>query len=308
MSKERKYLVIGAGGVGANVAGFLAQAGKSVSLIARGQNLAVLQSQGLLLKSDLVGETRIHPIAAVAETDYRDTPDVIFICVKSYGLTSIVPLLNRVTTSQTLIIPLLNGFRVGQALQKRLNKGIVLEGCIYILGTLLQPGVVRQQNSIFRIVFGFSKKSSHHHFTSELEAIQQDLEGSKIKATLSDDIERDTFMKWAFISATALVGAYFDVPMGELQKEGEPRTCFISLLQESEALARAMNIKLNKGLVEANLQVLDKTAPDATSSLQKDLKKGKNSEIEELLLKMIILGNQYNVSMATYKNLSQKFK
>lgn len=307
MSEERKYLVIGAGGVGANVAGFLAKAGKSVSLIARGQNLSMIQSQGLLLKSDLLGDTRIKSIVSVAEEDYKDSPDVIFLCVKSYGLTGIIPLLKRVATEDTLIIPLLNGFRVGQAFQKKLNKGVVLEGCIYILGTLLEPGVVRQQNSIFRIVFGFSENVSQQ-FTTELEAIRQDLVDSGIKATLSDDIERDTFMKWAFISATALVGAYFDVPMGEIQKEGEPRSCFISLLQECETLAKAMEINLNKGLVEANLQVLDKTAIDATSSLQKDLKKGKNSEIEELLFKMIILGDQYNVSMATYKNLSQKFK
>ncbi len=307
MSEERKYLVIGAGGVGANVAGFLAKAGKSVSLIARGQNLSMIQSQGLLLKSDLLGETRIKSIVSVAEEDYKDSPDVIFLCVKSYGLTGIIPLLKRVATEDTLIIPLLNGFRVGQAFQKKLTKGVVLEGCIYILGTLLEPGVVRQQNSIFRIVFGFSENVSQQYIT-ELEAIRQDLVDSGIKATLSDDIERDTFMKWAFISATALVGAYFDVPMGEIQKEGEPRSCFISLLQECETLAKAMAINLNKGLVEANLQVLDKTAIDATSSLQKDLKKGKNSEIEELLFKMIILGDQYNVSMATYKNLSQKFK
>ena len=307
MSEEKKYLVIGAGGVGANVAGFLAQAGKSVSLIARGQNLSMILSQGLLLKSDLLGETRIKSIVSVAEEDYKDSPDVIFLCVKSYGLTGIIPLLKRVATEDTLIIPLLNGFRVGQAFQKKLTKGVVLEGCIYILGTLLEPGVVRQQNSIFRIVFGFSENVSQQYIT-ELEAIRQDLVDSGIKATLSDDIERDTFMKWAFISATALVGAYFDVPMGEIQKEGEPRSCFISLLQECETLAQAMAINLNKGLVETNLQVLDKTAIDATSSLQKDLKKGKNSEIEELLFKMIILGDQYNVSMATYKNLSQKFK
>ena len=307
MSEEKKYLVIGAGGVGANVAGFLAQAGKSVSLIARGQNLSMILSQGLLLKSDLLGETRIKSIVSVAEEDYKDSPDVIFLCVKSYGLTGIIPLLKRVATEDTLIIPLLNGFRVGQAFQKKLTKGVVLEGCIYILGTLLEPGVVRQQNSIFRIVFGFSENVSQQYIT-ELEAIRQGVGDSGIKATLSDDIERDTFMKWAFISATALVGAYFDVPMGEIQKEGEPRSCFISLLQECETLAKAMAINLNKGLVEANLQVLDKTAIDATSSLQKDLKKGKNSEIEELLFKMIILGDQYNVSMATYKNLSQKFK
>ncbi|NLZ72780.1 MAG: 2-dehydropantoate 2-reductase, partial [Bacteroidales bacterium] len=301
---KSKYLIIGAGGVGANLAAFLTLAGKEVTLIARGINLEVLQTEGLLLKSDLLGEKQIHPINALAEEDYVEQPDVIFLCTKTYGVKEVVPFLNRITTPNTLIIPLLNGFHIGRAIQSELAVGTVLEGCIYILGTLLKPGVARQQNAIFRIVFGLPKERKELNLKARMEAVQYDLSSSGIKATLSDDIERDTFMKWSFISATALVGAYFDVPMGVIQHDEKIRNIFIALSKESEALASAMGMKLTKDLTLTNLQVLDKTSDDATSSLQKDLKKGKSSEIDELVFKMITLGAQYNVPMIWYENLS----
>ncbi len=56
-----------------------------------------------------------------------------------------------------------------------------------------------------------------------LEAVQKDLQESGIKAEISPDINRDTFIKWSFISAMAVTGAYYDVPMGEVQKPGKIR-------------------------------------------------------------------------------------
>ena len=42
--------------------------------------------------------------------------------------------------------------------------------------------------------------------------------------------------------------------------------------------------------------------------MQKDIASGKESEIKALVFDVISLGNQYNVSMPTYKKLSEKFK
>ena len=51
------YLVIGTGGVGGSIAGFLALAGREVTCIARGKHLEAIRKQGLHLKSDLKGDT-----------------------------------------------------------------------------------------------------------------------------------------------------------------------------------------------------------------------------------------------------------
>ncbi|MDR1555458.1 MAG: ketopantoate reductase family protein, partial [Tannerellaceae bacterium] len=55
MIKKTKYLVVGTGGVGGSIAGFLALAGKDVSCIARGAHLQAICERGLKLNSDLKG-------------------------------------------------------------------------------------------------------------------------------------------------------------------------------------------------------------------------------------------------------------
>ena len=55
-----KFLIIGTGGVGGSIAGFLALAGKDVTCIARGKHLEAIREKGLHLKSDLKGEPRLR--------------------------------------------------------------------------------------------------------------------------------------------------------------------------------------------------------------------------------------------------------
>jgi 2-dehydropantoate 2-reductase len=158
---------------------------------------------------------------------------------------------------------------------------------------------------IFRVVFGARKGQNIP--PERLEAVRNDLEQAGIKATVSDDIDRDTFVKWSYISAMACTGAYFDVPMREIQKPGQQRNVFIGLSQESEKTGRKMGIALPDKLVEAHLQVLDKLDPESTASLQKDLAKGHESEIDGLLFQMIRTGERLGVEMPVYRKVARKF-
>ena len=96
----------------------------------------------------------------------------------------------------------------------------------------------RRWEKIFRLVYGAHRGTIVSRET--LEAVQHDLqEESGIKAEISDDINRDTFVKWSFHSQMAVTGAYYDVPMGEVQKPGKVRNTF-GLSQESAALGRKL--------------------------------------------------------------------
>ena len=70
------YLIIGTGGVGGCIAGFLALAGKDVTCIARGKHLEAIRRQGLHLKSDLKGEHFLRVKACTAE-EYQGKAEVI---------------------------------------------------------------------------------------------------------------------------------------------------------------------------------------------------------------------------------------
>ena len=62
----------------------------------------------------------------------------------------------------------------------------------------------------------------------------------------------------------AVTGAYYDVPMGEVQKPGKVRDTFIGLSTESAALGRKLGVEFPEDPVSYNLKVIDKLDPDST--------------------------------------------
>ena len=308
-----KYLIAGTGGVGGSIAAFLALAGKDVTCIARGEHLAAIRENGLQLHSDLKGEHALKVPAYTAEeyttlvstsADYK--ADVIFVCVKGYSVDSITELIKNAAHEHTVVIPILNVYGTGPRIQRLVPGVTVLDGCIYIVGFVSGRGEITQMGKIFRLVYGAHRSTIVSRET--LEAVQRDLQESGIKADISDDIDRDTFVKWSFISAMAVTGAYYDVPMGEVQKPGEVRNTFIGLSQESAALGRKLGIAFKEDIVEYNLKVIDKLAPESTASMQKDMAKGHQSEVQGLLFDMIAAAEEQGIEVPTYRMVAEKFK
>ena len=73
-----------------------------------------------------------------------------------------------------------------------------------------------------------------------------------------------------------LYSAYHDVPMGEVQKEGEVRDTFVGLSRESAEIGRRLGVVFPEDPVTYNLKVIDKLDPHSTASMQKDLARAMN--------------------------------
>ncbi|MDE6404390.1 MAG: NAD-binding protein, partial [Lachnospiraceae bacterium] len=60
-----KYLVIGAGGTGGSIGAYMTEAGKDVTLIARGEHLKRMQEQGRQMEDTMKGNYNVdHVIEA----------------------------------------------------------------------------------------------------------------------------------------------------------------------------------------------------------------------------------------------------
>lgn len=304
MNNKLRYLIAGTGGVGGSIAAFLSLTGKDVTCIARGEHLTTLQNRGLQLHSDLKGEHSLKIPAYTAE-EFQGEADVIFVCVKGYSVDSITELIKRAAHENTVVIPILNVYGTGPRIQRLVPGITVLDGCIYIVGFISGKGEITQMGKIFRLVYGAHKGTIVPD--GILEALQRDLQESGIKAEISPDINRDTFVKWSFISAMAVTGAYYDVPMGEVQKPGKVRDTFIGLSQESAALGKKLGIEFQEDVVEYNLKVIDKLDPESTASMQKDMARGHESEVQGLLFDMIAAAEEQGIDIPTYRMVAEKF-
>lgn len=304
-----KYVVIGAGGTGGSIGGFLSKAGKDVTLIARGNHLAAIRENGLGFETP-DGSFRV-PVKACTMEEYQDSPDVIFVCVKGYSLDSTLPFIQRVAGSHTVVIPVLNIYGTGGRMQEKLPDITVTDGCIYIAAEIREPGVILLSGSIFRVVFGLRKGTPEYvvrKVTPVLSGVKTDLEHSGITAILSAQIEKDALQKFSFVSPMAAVGAYYNVQAFAVQAKGQMRSTFISLIKELKEISEAMGIGLPEDIVEINLRIMDGLAPTATASMQRDMRDGKQSEMDGLIFEVIRLGELYHVKTPVYGMIADKFR
>ena len=301
--KHLKYLVIGAGGTGGSIGAYMTEAGKDVTLIARGEHLKQMKEHGLCMETTAKGNYTVQPIKAVDMEHYEEQPDVIFVCVKGYSLEETLPFIRRVAGADTIVIPILNIYGTGGRMQEKLPELLVTDGCIYIAGEIKEPGTILLRGDIFRIVYGVRNPEE---LRPELFTVAQDLKESGIDGVLSDNIRRDALQKFAFVSPMAACGLYYHVTAGEVQKTGDPRDTFVKLMKEIDALAVAMGVPFLVDIVATNLRILDTLNPEASTSMQRDVYAGKQSEIDGLICEVVRMGQQYGVPVPTYEMIAKK--
>ena len=300
-----EYLIIGAGGTGGCIGAYMTEAGKDVTMIARGAHLKAMQAGGLRMETTKKGNYTVSPVKASDMEHYEGHPDVIFVCVKGYSLEETVPFIRRAAKPETVVIPLLNLYGTGGKLQTRLPELLVTDGCIYIAAEIREPGCLWQNGDIFRVVYGVREPSEYREVLAE---VKKDLEDSGITALLSDQIQRDALQKFSYVSPAAACGQYYDAMAGDMQKPGEIRDTFAALIGEIDRLADAMGIHFEGDIVKTNLDILDSLTPEASTSMQRDVKKGKESEIDGLIFEVVRMAKKYGVELPMYEKIAKALK
>ena len=300
-----KYAIIGAGGTGGILGFYMTKAGRDVTLIARGRHLAAMQEKGLSVEKMWDGTTETIPVKATDMDHYREQPDVILVCVKGYSLEDTIPFIQKVAKPSTIVIPVLNIYGTGEKMQEKLLEFLVTDGCIYVSANIKEPGVLIQHGKILRVVYGVRKPEESK---DRLAEIKKDFDASGIDGVLSENIRRDALEKFSYVSPIGAAGLYFHATAADFQREGEEREAFRTMIREIAALAEAMGVPFQRDMVEVNLKILSTLAPEATTSMQRDIMEGKASEIDGLVYEVVRMGQKYHVPVPMYEKVADKLK
>ena len=300
-----KYAIIGAGGTGGILGFYMTKAGRDVILIARGRHLAAMQEKGLAVEKMWDGTTETIPVKATDMEHYDEQPDVVLVCVKGYSLEETIPFIQRVAKPSTIVIPVLNIYGTGAKMQEKLPNLLVTDGCIYVSANIKEPGVLIQHGKILRVVYGVREKEE---YDPRLEEIKQDFDVSGIDGVLSENIRRDALEKFSYVSPIGAAGLYYHATAADFQREGEEREAFKTMIREIAALAEAMGVPFERDMVDVNLKILSTLAPEATTSMQRDVMDGKSSEIDGLVYEVVCMGERYHVPVPMYEKVAEKLK
>lgn len=297
-----KYLIIGAGGTGGVVGYYMTKAGKDVTLIARGAHLKKMQEQGLTLEKMWEKSSETIQVKATDMEHYKEQPDVILVCVKGYSLADTIPFIQRVAGPDTVVIPILNLYGTGGKMQEQLPELLVTDGCIYVSANIKEPGVLIQHGAILRVVYGVREKNQERPV---LQQIQKDFCESEMDGILSENIRRDALEKFSYVSPIGAAGLYYHAKAVDFQREGEQREMFKTMIREIAALAEALGVPFEKDMVEVNLKILSNLSPEATTSMQRDVMEGKQSEKDGLVDEVVRLGKAYGVPVPAYEKVAE---
>ena len=311
-----KYAIIGAGGTGGILGFYMTKADRDVTLIARGRHLAAMQEKGLAVEKMWDGTTEIIPVKAMDMEHYDEQPDVVLVCVKGYSLEDTIPFIQRVAKPSTIVIPVLNIYGTGAKMQEQLPKLLVTDGCIYVSANIKEPGVLIQHGRILRVVYGVRNmstqkvniKRAHEEMLDALKNIKKDFDDSGIDGVLSENIQRDALEKFSYVSPIGAAGLYYHATAADFQREGKQREAFKTMIREIAALAEAMGVPFERDMVEVNLKILSSLAPEATTSMQRDVMEGKDSEIGGLVYEVVRMGERYHVPVPMYAKVAEKLR
>lgn len=316
-----KYIIIGAGGTGGILGFYMTKAGKDVTLIARNAHLEAMKKQGLSVQKMWTNETETIPVSAESMESYEakgEKADVILVCVKKYSLDSCIPFIQNISHKNTIVVPILNVYGTGAYLQEKLPELLVTDGCIYVSANIKQAGVLLQHGEILRVFFGVREKEDLKKLNGQLDGeykaerllkkIAQDFKDSGIDGILSDNIKRDALTKFSYVSPIGTAGLYLHAVAGDFQREGEARELFKTLIREIVTLANAMGITFEEDLVERNLKILSNLPEEATTSMQRDVMEGKQSEIDGLVYEVVRMAKKYGGEVPAYERAAEKFR
>src|SRR5437660_3278461 len=102
-----KFLIAGAGAIGAYIGARMARAGQDVTLFARGPHLRAMKEHGVRVKS-VEGDFEVHP-RIVGTLEEAGPADVVFLGVKAHSLARLVPNLHLVLVPETTVVSTQNG-------------------------------------------------------------------------------------------------------------------------------------------------------------------------------------------------------
>lgn len=303
-----KFLIAGAGAIGAYVGAKMARAGMDVTLFARGAHLRAMQERGVQVKS-ADGDFEARPIIADKLEDVGPV-DVVFLAVKAHSLPRLAAQLAPVLGPDTTVVSTQNGVpwwffqgfggslegtrleRVdpGGAVTAAIEPRRVLGSIVYFATEVIEPGVILHTEGN-RISLGEPDGSR----SDRSRRIAEALIAAGLRCPITTRIRHEIWVKIlgnaVFNPISALTGATV------VQMARDPQVSLLArdIMREVEEVGNRMNLELPI-TIDQRMAGAEKVGEHKTSMLQ-DLEAGRPMELEAVVGAVVELGERLKLPM-----------
>jgi 2-dehydropantoate 2-reductase len=301
-----KFVIAGAGAIGAYLGARLDRAGYDVTLFARGPQLRALREHGVRVRSP-EGDFEAHPKAA-GELGEIGPADVVFLGVKAHSLTDLAPRLGPLTGPGTVFVSTQNGIPwwycqtdtgpLAGAVLERVDPGGVVARAIdprRVVGSIVyfsteidEPGVVRHIEGN-RISLGEPDGSR----TDRVRCIAEALIAAGLRAPVTTRLRTEIWVKLLGNVALNPTSALTRATLAAMIRDPEVCALVRSIMAEVEAVAARLGIEMPVS-IDQRIAGAEKVGEHRTSMLQ-DLEFGRPLELDPIAGAVIEIADRLGV-------------
>jgi 2-dehydropantoate 2-reductase len=308
--------IVGAGAIGGLLGVHLAISGQRVSVLARGDNLAAICSDGLKLVAPDGSVFVATDLEASDDVGLLGKQDVVFLALKAHQIAEVAHLLPLLYHEETVVVTLQNGVPwwffqkfpgpfEGYRLRTldpdgRLEKYIPVER---IVASIAYPAAQKDAPGSVRLIEGdrFPVGELDGNRTDRVSRIAEVLTAAGFKSTVLTDIRSNLWVKaWGNLALnpiSALTGA----TLAEICRYPATRALATQIMLEASEVAEKLGLRLRLS-VEQRIQGAERVGDHKTSMLQ-DVEAGRALEIDALIGSFLELGSLTKTSMPATETL-----
>ena len=303
-----KFLIAGAGAIGAYIGARMARAGMEVTLFARGPHLRAMLQRGVRVKSaEGDFEARPRVVGALAEAG---PADVVFLGVKAHSLPQLAPQLHSVLGPETTVVSTQNGVpwwffqgfagpgegirleRVdpGGVISAAIEPRRVLGGIVYFSTEIIEPGVILHTEGS-RISLGEPDGTR----SSRSRAIADALIAAGLRCPVTTHIRNEIWVKILGNVAFNPISALTRATLAQMVRDPEVSALVRNIMQEAQAVGERLGLELAV-TIEQRMAGAAKVGEHKTSMLQ-DLEAARPLELEAVVGAVVELGERLGLPM-----------
>jgi 2-dehydropantoate 2-reductase len=303
-----RFLIVGAGAIGAYIGARMAHAGFDVTLFARGPHLRAMQERGVQVKS-IEGDFVARPAIASSLEDVGPV-DVVFLGVKAHGLPQLAPQLRPVLGPDTTVVSTQNGIpwwyfqgfggdweglcldRVdpGGVISAAIEAHRVVGSIVYFSTEIPSPGVIQHIDGN-RISLGEPDGSR----SDRCRRIAEALIASGLRCPVTTRLRHEIWVKVLGNTSFNPVSALTRATLAQMVRDPGVSSVIRNIMQEVEAVSRKLGMDLPVS-IEQRMAGAEKVGEHKTSMLQ-DLEAGRPMELEALVGAVVELGERVGLPM-----------
>jgi len=270
-----RVAVMGTGAVGGYFGARLAASGVSVTFIARGEHLKVMQRNGLRIKS-IQEDLEVHG-DFVSSSDPVAPVDLVLLAVKSQDTEEAAKSLTPLMGETTAILSLQNGVDNTDRISRLWGTDRSLAGVAYVSARISAPGVIEHSGG-GRIALGSLHTGGDQ---DNIRTVRSILAQAKISCDISPDIRAVLWQKLAWNAPFCALSCLLHMTVGDIVASASLQSLVKACIDEVREAARCRGVDLPPSTAQ---DVLDfsTTLRHVKPSMLQDLEAGKPLEHEAL--------------------------